>query len=159
MTPDKTCRHLAADLKQGIPPPTRDGGLRIRRFASRTLTSRRIWTVREDYCRIIVGPVGPVRRRSTCADKAEPAATFYNGPAAIISMTPSKPCNKREPGFWLRREEGQTGFMRSLRHRTSPSPGHPSDMAVAMQMLGGRIVEIEGTDGAFPHGAAVRILS
>jgi xanthine dehydrogenase YagS FAD-binding subunit len=65
----------------------------------------------------------------------------------------SKPCNKREPGSGCGARDGVHRDHAVLGHSTHCIATHPSDMAVALSALGGR-VELVGPEGARSVAAA-----
>jgi len=142
MTPDKLVDISRLDLKQIT--PTRDGGLRIGALVTNSDLAADM-TVREDYAALssalLAGASGQLRNKATTGGNLLQRTRCY------YFYDTDQPCNKREPGSGCGAMEGANRLHAILGVTDKCIASHPSDMAVAMQMLGAE-VEIEGTDGA-----------
>ena len=142
MTPDKLVDTSRLDLKQIT--PTRDGGLRIGALVTNSDLAADM-TVREDYAALssalLAGASGQLRNKATTGGNLLQRTRCY------YFYDTDQPCNKREPGSGCGAMEGANRLHAILGVTDKCIASHPSDMAVAMQMLGAEI-EIEGTDGA-----------
>ena len=142
MTPDKLVDISRLDLKQIT--PTRDGGLRIGALVTNSDLAADM-TVREDYAALssalLAGASGQLRKKATTGGNLLQRTRCY------YFYDTDQPCNKREPGSGCGAMEGANRLHAILGVTDKCIASHPSDMAVAMQMLGAEI-EIEGTDGA-----------
>tara|TARA_R100000935_G_scaffold10866_4_gene21718 strand:+ start:7210 stop:8184 length:975 start_codon:yes stop_codon:yes gene_type:complete len=142
MTPDKLVDISRLDLKQIT--PTRDGGLRIGALVTNSDLAADM-TVREDYAALssalLAGASGQLRNKATTGGNLLQRTRCY------YFYDTDQPCNKREPGSGCGAMEGANRLHAILGVTDKCIASHPSDMAVAMQMLGAE-VEIEGIDGA-----------
>lgn len=141
MTPDRLVDISRLDLKQII--PTRDGGLRIGALVTNSDLAADM-TVRSDYAALssalLAGASGQLRNKATTGGNLLQRTRCY------YFYDTDQPCNKRDPGSGCGAMEGANRLHAILGVTDKCIASHPSDMAVAMQMLGAE-VEIESTDG------------
>ena len=141
MTPDRLVDISRLDLKQII--PTRDGGLRIGALVTNSDLAADM-TVRSDYAALssalLAGASGQLRNKATTGGNLLQRTRCY------YFYDTDQPCNKRDPGSGCSAMEGANRLHAILGVTDKCIASHPSDMAVAMQMLGAE-VEIETTDG------------
>ena len=141
MTPDRLVDISRLDLKQIT--PTRDGGLRIGALVTNSDLAADM-TVRSDYAALsaalLAGASGQLRNKATTGGNLLQRTRCY------YFYDTDQPCNKRDPGSGCSAMEGANRLHAILGVTDRCIASHPSDMAVAMQMLGAE-VEIETTDG------------
>jgi len=141
MTPDRLVDISRLDLKQII--PTRDGGLRIGALVTNSDLAADM-TVRSDYAALssalLAGASGQLRNKATTGGNLLQRTRCY------YFYDTDQPCNKRDPGSGCGAMEGANRLHAILGVTDKCIASHPSDMAVAMQMLGAE-VEIEASDG------------
>ena len=141
MTPDRLVDISRLDLKQIT--PTRDGGLRIGALVTNSDLAADM-TVRSDYAALssalLAGASGQLRNKATTGGNLLQRTRCY------YFYDTDQPCNKRDPGSGCSAMEGANRLHAILGVTDKCIASHPSDMAVAMQMLGAE-VEIESTDG------------
>ncbi len=141
MTPDRLVDISRLDLKQIT--PTRDGGLRIGALVTNSDLAADM-TVRSDYAALsaalLAGASGQLRNKATTGGNLLQRTRCY------YFYDTDQPCNKRDPGSGCSAMEGANRLHAILGVTDKCIASHPSDMAVAMQMLGAE-VEIETTDG------------
>tara|TARA_R110002012_G_scaffold4911_3_gene22396 strand:+ start:172 stop:1146 length:975 start_codon:yes stop_codon:yes gene_type:complete len=141
MTPDRLVDISRLDLKQIT--PTRDGGLRIGALVTNSDLAADM-TVRSDYAALsaalLAGASGQLRNKATTGGNLLQRTRCY------YFYDTDQPCNKRDPGSGCGAMEGANRLHAILGVTDKCIASHPSDMAVAMQMLGAE-VEIESTDG------------
>ncbi len=141
MTPDRLVDISRLDLKQIT--PTRDGGLRIGALVTNSELAADM-TVRSDYAALssalLAGASGQLRNKATTGGNLLQRTRCY------YFYDTDQPCNKRDPGSGCGAMEGANRLHAILGVTDKCIASHPSDMAVAMQMLGAE-VEIETTDG------------
>ena len=141
MTPDRLVDISRLDLKQIT--PTRDGGLRIGALVTNSDLAADM-TVRSDYAALssalLAGASGQLRNKATTGGNLLQRTRCY------YFYDTDQPCNKRDPGSGCGAMEGANRLHAILGVTDKCIASHPSDMAVAMQMLGAE-VEIETTDG------------
>ncbi|WP_289081498.1 xanthine dehydrogenase family protein subunit M [uncultured Sulfitobacter sp.] len=141
MTPDRLVDISRLDLKQIT--PTRDGGLRIGALVTNSELAADM-TVRSDYAALssalLAGASGQLRNKATTGGNLLQRTRCY------YFYDTDQPCNKRDPGSGCGAMEGANRLHAILGVTDKCIASHPSDMAVAMQMLGAE-VEIESTDG------------
>jgi xanthine dehydrogenase YagS FAD-binding subunit len=141
MTPDRLVDISRLDLKQIT--PTRDGGLRIGALVTNSDLAADM-TVRSDYAALssalLAGASGQLRNKATTGGNLLQRTRCY------YFYDTDQPCNKRDPGSGCSAMEGANRLHAILGVTDKCIASHPSDMAVAMQMLGAD-VEIETTDG------------
>ncbi len=141
MTPDRLVDISRLDLKQIT--PTRDGGLRIGALVTNSELAADM-TVRSDYAALssalLAGASGQLRNKATTGGNLLQRTRCY------YFYDTDQPCNKRDPGSGCSAMEGANRLHAILGVTDKCIASHPSDMAVAMQMLGAE-VEIETTDG------------
>ena len=141
MTPDRLVDISRLDLKQST--PTRDGGLRIGALVTNSDLAADM-TVRSDYAALssalLAGASGQLRNKATTGGNLLQRTRCY------YFYDTDQPCNKRDPGSGCSAMEGANRLHAILGVTDKCIASHPSDMAVAMQMLGAE-VEIETTDG------------
>jgi xanthine dehydrogenase YagS FAD-binding subunit len=141
MTPDRLVDISRLDLKQIT--PTRDGGLRIGALVTNSDLAADM-TVRSDYAALssalLAGASGQLRNKATTGGNLLQRTRCY------YFYDTDQPCNKREPGSGCGAMEGANRLHAILGVTDKCIASHPSDMAVAMQMLGAE-VEIEAADG------------
>ncbi|QLL42044.1 FAD binding domain-containing protein [Sulfitobacter pontiacus] len=141
MTPDRLVDISRLDLKQIT--PTRDGGLRIGALVTNSDLAADM-TVRSDYAALssalLAGASGQLRNKATTGGNLLQRTRCY------YFYGTDQPCNKRDPGSGCSAMEGANRLHAILGVTDKCIASHPSDMAVAMQMLGAE-VEIETTDG------------
>jgi len=141
MTPDRLVDISRLDLKQIT--PTRDGGLRIGALVTNSELAADM-TVRSDYAALssalLAGASGQLRNKATTGGNLLQRTRCY------YFYDTDQPCNKRDPGSGCSAMEGANRLHAILGVTDKCIASHPSDMAVAMQMLGAE-VEIESTDG------------
>ena len=141
MTPDRLVDISRLDLKQIT--PTRDGGLRIGALVTNADLAADM-TVRSDYAALsaalLAGASGQLRNKATTGGNLLQRTRCY------YFYDTDQPCNKRDPGSGCSAMEGANRLHAILGVTDKCIASHPSDMAVAMQMLGAE-VEIETTDG------------
>ena len=141
MTPDRLVDISRLDLKQII--PTRDGGLRIGALVTNSDLAADM-TVRSDYAALssalLAGASGQLRNKATTGGNLLQRTRCY------YFYDTDQPCNKRDPGSGCSAMEGANRLHAILGVTDKCIASHPSDMAVAMQMLGAE-VEIEASDG------------
>jgi xanthine dehydrogenase YagS FAD-binding subunit len=141
MTPDRLVDISRLDLKQIT--PTRDGGLRIGALVTNSDLAADM-TVRSDYAALsaalLAGASGQLRNKATTGGNLLQRTRCY------YFYDTDQPCNKRDPGSGCGAMEGANRLHAILGVTDECIASHPSDMAVAMQMLGAE-VEIETTDG------------
>ncbi len=142
MTPDRLVDISRLDLKQIT--PTRDGGLRIGALVTNSDLAADM-TVRSDYAALssalLAGASGQLRNKATTGGNLLQRTRCY------YFYDTDQPCNKRDPGSGCSAMEGANRLHAILGVTDKCIASHPSDMAVAMQMLGAE-VEIEAADGA-----------
>ncbi|HBR39410.1 MAG TPA: xanthine dehydrogenase, partial [Sulfitobacter pontiacus] len=141
MTPDRLVDISRLDLKQIT--PTRDGGLRIGALVTNSDLAADM-TVRSDYAALssalLAGASGQLRNKATTGGNLLQRTRCY------YFYDTDQPCNKRDPGSGCSAMEGANRLHAILGVTDKCIASHPSDMAVAMQMLGAE-VEIEASDG------------
>ena len=141
MTPGRLVDISRLDLKQIT--PTRDGGLRIGALVTNSDLAADM-TVRSDYAALsaalLAGASGQLRNKATTGGNLLQRTRCY------YFYDTDQPCNKRDPGSGCSAMEGANRLHAILGVTDKCIASHPSDMAVAMQMLGAE-VEIETTDG------------
>ncbi|SDW74322.1 xanthine dehydrogenase YagS FAD-binding subunit [Sulfitobacter pontiacus] len=141
MTPDRLVDISRLALKQIT--PTRDGGLRIGALVTNSDLAADM-TVRSDYAALssalLAGASGQLRNKATTGGNLLQRTRCY------YFYDTDQPCNKRDPGSGCSAMEGANRLHAILGVTDKCIASHPSDMAVAMQMLGAE-VEIETTDG------------
>ncbi len=141
MTPDRLVDISRLDLKQIT--PTRDGGLRIGALVTNSDLAADM-TVRSDYAALsaalLAGASGQLRNKATTGGNLLQRTRCY------YFYDTDQPCNKRDPGSGCSAMEGANRLHAILGVTDKCIASHPSDMAVAMQMLGAE-VEIEAADG------------
>ena len=141
MTPDRLVDISRLDLKQIT--PTRDGGLRIGALVTNSDLAADM-TVRSDYAALssalLAGASGQLRNKATTGGNLLQRTRCY------YFYDTDQPCNKRDPGSGCGAMEGANRLHAILGVTDKCIASHPSDMAVAMQMLGAE-VEIEASDG------------
>ncbi|MCP3879721.1 MAG: xanthine dehydrogenase family protein subunit M, partial [Sulfitobacter sp.] len=141
MTPDRLVDISRLDLKQIT--PTRDGGLRIGALVTNSDLAADM-TVRSDYAALssalLAGASGQLRNKATTGGNLLQRTRCY------YFYDTDQPCNKRDPGSGCGAMEGANRLHAILGVTDKCIASHPSDMAVAMQMLGAE-VEIEAADG------------
>jgi len=101
-------------------------------------------TVRSDYAALssalLAGASGQLRNKATTGGNLLQRTRCY------YFYDTDQPCNKRDPGSGCGAMEGANRLHAILGVTDKCIASHPSDMAVAMQMLGAE-VEIEASDG------------
>ena len=141
MTPDRLVDISRLDLTQIT--PSRDGGLRIGALVTNSDLAADM-TVRSDYAALssalLAGASGQLRNKATTGGNLLQRTRCY------YFYDTDQPCNKRDPGSGCSAMEGANRLHAILGVTDKCIASHPSDMAVAMQMLGAE-VEIETTDG------------
>ncbi|HAR81937.1 MULTISPECIES: FAD binding domain-containing protein [Sulfitobacter] len=141
MTPDRLVDISRLDLKQIT--PTRDGGLRVGALVTNSDLAADM-TVRSDYAALssalLAGASGQLRNKATTGGNLLQRTRCY------YFYDTDQPCNKRDPGSGCSAMEGANRLHAILGVTDKCIASHPSDMAVAMQMLGAE-VEIEAADG------------
>ena len=121
-----------------------DGGLRIGALVTNADLAADM-RVRADWpalsMALLAGASGQLRNKATTAGNLlQRTRCYYFTDVAM-------PCNKREPGSGCAALGGETRLHAILGASDHCIATHPSDMAVAMMMLGAT-VEVEGADGA-----------
>jgi len=141
MTPDRLVDISRLDLKQIT--PTRDGGLRIGALVTNSDLAADM-TVRSDYAALSAALLAGASRQ--LRNKATTGGNLLQRTRCYYFYDTDQPCNKRDPGSGCGAMEGANRLHAILGVTDKCIASHPSDMAVAMQMLGAE-VEIESTDG------------
>ncbi|MCC7266364.1 MAG: xanthine dehydrogenase family protein subunit M [Caulobacteraceae bacterium] len=121
--------------------PTPDGGLRIGAMATNTALAVHP-QVRARYPvvaqAVLAGASGQLRNKATVGGnllQRTRCGYFYD---------PAKPCNKREPGAGCAALEGFNRMHAILGASEACIATHPSDMAVGMTAVGGRVEPVDG---------------
>ena len=141
MTPDRLVDISRLDLKQIT--PTRDGGLRIGALVTNSDLAADM-TVRSDYAALSAAAADGASAQLRNA--ASTGGNLLQRTRCYYFYDTDQPCNKRDPGSGCSAMEGANRLHAILGVTDKCIASHPSDMAVAMQMLGAE-VEIETTDG------------
>ena len=143
--------RLPMDAIEELP----DGGLRIgANVRNSDLAVSRV--VRERFPllsqALLSGASGQLRNRATIA------GNLLQRTRCAYFQDVSKPCNKRDPGSGCPAREGDHRNLAILGHSPSCVATHPSDMAVAMAVIGGE-VQVLGPRGtrAIPLGGLHRL--
>lgn len=141
MAPDALVDINRLNLKQIT---KHDGGLRIGALVTNSdLAADK--TVRADYpalsMALLAGASGQLRNKATTGGNLLQRTRCY------YFYDTAMPCNKREPGTGCRAMDGATRLHAILGTSEHCVASHPSDMAVAMQMLDA-MVEVQSPDGA-----------
>ncbi len=141
MTPGTLVDITRLDL--GAISRTDEGGLRIGALVTNSDLAADM-TVRTDYAALssalLAGASGQLRNKATTGGNLLQRTRCY------YFYDTDQPCNKRQPGSGCGAIGGASRLHAILGTTDDCIASHPSDMAVAMQMLGA-VVEIESKDG------------
>lgn len=141
MTPEKLVDITRLDLRDIA--PTEDGGLRIGALVTNSDLAADA-TVRRDYAvlsrALLAGASGQLRNKATTGGNLLQRTRCY------YFYDTAMPCNKRDPGSGCSAIGGATRLHAILGASEACIATHPSDMAVAMQVLGAQ-VETERASG------------
>ncbi|MGR3499033.1 MAG: FAD binding domain-containing protein [Limimaricola soesokkakensis] len=123
---------------------TEEGGLRIGALVTNSdlaadVRVRRDWPVLSRA--LLAGASGQLRNKATTGGNLLQRTRCY------YFYDRGEPCNKREPGSGCAAKDGMNRILAILGTSEHCIATHPSDMAVAMRVLGAR-VEVEGQGSA-----------
>lgn len=141
MAPDALVDITRLDLS--AIEPTEDGGLRIGTLVTNSDLAADM-RVRSDYpvlaMALLAGASGQLRNKATTGGNLLQRTRCY------YFYDTAMPCNKREPGSGCHAIGGATRLHAILGASEHCIATHPSDMAVAMMMLGATVC-VTGADG------------